>query len=106
MAKSIKKWTQAEDKEIIKAIKRKPENLHAAFLAVSRKIGRSKSACAQRWYTYISKSNLSDVSNICFAICSRNKYAVNRKNPKKELPKEVRKTFWKSISDFFGSLFG
>ncbi len=104
MARTVKRWTVEEDKEILKAIKRRPDNLHAAFLEVARKIGRSEHACSQRWYKYVSKSNLSNVSNICFAICSKNKYAVNRKNPKEEMPKEVKLTFWQKICKFFSEL--
>ena len=102
--KSVKRWTKAEDKKILKAIKKSPENLHKAFMLVSSKIGRSEAACSQRWYSYISKSNLSDVNNICFAIVSKNKYAVNRKNPKEDMPKEVKLTFWQKICRFFSKL--
>lgn len=102
--KQIKRWSKKEDKEILKAIKKSPDNLNKAFIMVANKTGRSKHACAQRWYMHVSKSNLADVSNICFAIVSRNKYAVNRKTPKKEMPKEVRLTVWQKICRFFSGL--
>ena len=100
-----KKWSKKEDKEILKAIKKSPDNLHKAFVAVSRKTGRTVGACSTRWYEYVSKSDLADVSNICFAIVSNNKYAVNRKNPKNTLPKAKRKSLWKHITDFFSAIF-
>ena len=100
----VRKWTKKEDKELLKAIKKHPENLNKAFMAVSVKLNRTAAACSQRWYSHVSKSNLSDVANIAFAICSRNKYAVNRKTPKKELPKETKLTFWQKICKFFAGL--
>lgn len=98
------KWTPREDKELIKAIKRSPENLNNAFKKVSAKTGRSVSSCSQRWYSTVSKQYSSDVNAACFAIYSQNKFSVNRKTPKEDIPVEKRRSWWQRICDFISSL--
>lgn len=97
-------WTKDEDKALIRAIKKNPENLAKAFMTVSGKLGRTRAACATRWYTVVSKYYRQDVNDACFAIFSRNKLAINRKTLKEELPAEKRKSWWKKITDFIKAL--
>ena len=94
-----RRWTSAEDRILIKAIKKYPDNLRKAFESVANKTGRSKSACAIRWYKYTSKSYSKDVNNACFAVYSANKYAINRKNPTNSILKE-RKSIWQRIKEW------
>ena len=50
------KWTPAEDEILLDAIGRNPTNLKASFFAASTELPlRSAGACAQRWYSTLSK---------------------------------------------------
>lgn len=99
-----RRWTKAEDKKIITAVKRSPENLHKAFLAVSKRTDRTPGACSTRWYNYVSKLYSEDVNDACFAIYSKNKYAINRKNVRESTPVNQRTSMWKKIMDFIRNL--
>ena len=71
-----KKWTSAEDTQIVDQVRKSPTNLKQAFKEAARVTGRSASACSQRWYTVLSK----DKSNACFITVSGQHKSLNRKN--------------------------
>lgn len=71
-----KKWTSAEDTQVVDQVRKSPTNLKQAFKEAARVTGRSVSACGQRWYTVLSK----DKSNACFVTVSGQHKSLNRKN--------------------------
>ena len=75
MAKN-KRWTSAEDTQVVDQVRKSPTNLKQAFKETARVTGRSASACSQRWYTVLSK----DKSNACFITVSGQHKSLNRKN--------------------------
>ena len=75
MAKN-KRWTSAEDTQVVDQVRKSPTNLKQAFKEAARVTGRSEVACSQRWYTVLSK----DKSNACFITVSGQHKSLNRKN--------------------------
>ena len=71
-----KKWTSAEDTQVVDQVRKSPTNLKQAFKEAARVTGRSVTACSTRWYTVLSK----DKNNACFIIVSEK--SLNRKNGK------------------------
>ena len=71
-----KRWTSAEDTQVVDQVRKSPTNLKQAFKEAARVTGRSASACSQRWYTVLSK----DKSNACFITVSGQHKSLNRKN--------------------------
>ena len=76
--KQVKRWTPEEDKRLLQQIRVFPQNLNKCFLIVSEVIGRSPGACANRWYTKLSK----DPANAVFLTVSSRHKIMNRKNGK------------------------
>lgn len=76
--KQVKRWTEEEDKRLLQQIRVFPQNLNKCFLIVSEVIGRSPGACANRWYTKLSK----DPANAVFLTVSSRHKIMNRKNGK------------------------
>ena len=77
MAKN-KRWTSAEDTQVVDQVRKSPTNLKHAFKEAARVTGRSETACSNRWYTVLSK----DKANACFITISGKHKSLNRKNGK------------------------
>lgn len=92
-------WTEDEERVIVSHIKADPSNISAALRVAADELGRSYSACQNRWYNYISKHE--DKYHTCFVIMSRRKYAKNRKNVKKDIPEHSNGSMWSKILNFF-----
>lgn len=75
MAK-YKRWTTTEDSIVVDQVRQSPTNLTQAFKRAARETGRTASACANRWYTVLSK----DKANTCFVTVSGKHSSINRKN--------------------------
>ena len=73
-----KKWTSAEDTQVVDQVRKSPTNLKQAFKEAARVTGRSEIACSTRWYTVLSK----DKNNACFITVSGKHKSLNRKNGK------------------------
>ena len=73
-----KRWTTAEDTQIVDQVRKSPTNLTYAFKEAARVTGRTKLACSSRWYTVISK----DAKYACFITVSGKHQSLNRKNGK------------------------
>ena len=73
-----KKWTSAEDTQVVDQVRKSPTNLTQAFREAARVTGRSMTACSNRWYTVLSK----DKANACFITVSGKHQSLNRKNGK------------------------
>ena len=76
--KQVKRWTPEEDRRLLQQIRVFPQNLHKCFLIVSEVTGRTPGACANRWYTKLSK----DPANAVFLTVSSRHKVMNRKNGK------------------------
>lgn len=76
--KERKRWTAAEDNQLVAQVRKSPTNLKQAFREAARVTGRSECACSLRWYTVLSK----DKKNACFITISGKHKALNRKNGK------------------------
>jgi hypothetical protein len=77
MAK-YKRWTTTEDNVVVDQVRQSPTNLTQAFERATREIDRTASACANHWYTVLSK----DKANTCFVTVSGKHSSINRKNGK------------------------
>lgn len=73
-----KRWTSAEDTQVVDQVRKSPTNLKQAFKEAARVTGRSMTACSIRWYTVLSK----DKNNACFITISAKHKSLNRKNSK------------------------
>ena len=73
-----KRWTTAEDTQIVDQVRKSPTNLTHAFKEAARVTGRTKLACSSRWYTVLSK----DAKYACFITVSGKHQSLNRKNGK------------------------
>ena len=73
-----KRWTSAEDTQVVDQVRKSPTNLKQAFKEAARVTGRSVTACSTRWYTVLSK----DKNNVCFITVSEKHKSLNRKNGK------------------------
>ena len=71
-----KKWTSAEDTQVVDQVRKSPTNLTQAFKEAARVTGRSEKACSNRWYKVLSK----DKNNACFITISSKHQSLNRKN--------------------------
>ena len=71
-----KRWTSAEDTQVVDQVRKSPTNLKQAFKEAARVTGRSELACSNRWYTVLSK----DKNNACFITVSGQHKSLNRKN--------------------------
>jgi len=76
--RQVKRWTIEEDRRLLQQIRVFPQNLHKCFLIVSEVTGRTPGACANRWYTKLSK----DPANAVFLTVSSRHKVMNRKNGK------------------------
>ena len=76
--RQVKRWTPEEDRRLLQQIRVFPQNLHKCFLIVSEVTGRTPGACANRWYTKLSK----DPANAVFLTVSSRHKVMNRKNGK------------------------
>ena len=73
-----KRWTSAEDTQVVDQVRKSPTNLKQAFKEAARATGRSVTACSTRWYKVLSK----DKNNACFITVSGKHKSLNRKNGK------------------------
>lgn len=104
MTKKNRKWTLAEDSKLVAQVKISPENLTEAFQRASRELKRTTGACSNRWYTVLSKSYKDNPDAVCFAVFSKKKYGVNRKNCKVDSSERNNHSVWTSIVNFIKRL--
>lgn len=78
MSRQSRKWTEEEDRLLLRQVKAFPQNLSKCFLMVAQNIDRTPSAVAGHWYTVVSKRP--DVT--CFFTASAHHVSKNRKNGK------------------------
>ena len=71
-----RRWTDAEERALLKQVRVFPHNLTKCFLIVSEEIGRTPGAVANHWYSKTSK----DPNILCFFTASSKHYSQNRKN--------------------------
>ncbi len=46
----MRKWTESQEKAVIKAAKKNPDNLRLAFRALAKQINRTPDAIVTRYY--------------------------------------------------------
>lgn len=89
-------YTKEEDNIILEEVKKKPENISKAFIAISKKINRTVPGIRQHYYHYLIKNP----RNKMFFIASPNKkfanYKVKRKGMK-AVPKKNSLSKWQRI---------
>lgn len=89
-------YTKEEDNIILEEVKKKPENISKAFIAVSKKINRSVLGIRNHYYRYLIKNT----QNKMFFIASPHKklanYKVKRKGMK-AVPKKNSLSKWQRI---------
>lgn len=73
---TVRKWTDAEERRLLRQVEAFPQNLTKCFLIVSEEIGRTPGAVASHWYTVTSKKK----ENMCFFTASMHHVSPNRKN--------------------------
>lgn len=76
MSNRCKRWTPEEDSRLVNQVRAFPQNLNKCFTIVSELTGRSKTACAARWYGILSKRT----ENAAFFTVSQHSKLLNRKN--------------------------
>lgn len=94
-----KKWTENEDKVILRFVKESPENLSEAFKKASENLdNRTPASCSYRWYSHISRD--ANKASTCFVTLSKTKYGRNRKNCKDPYPIHTTNSLWTKIKKF------
>lgn len=77
MSKGLKtRWSQEEEKLMIRTACAFPQNLSKCFLLVSETIGRTPGAVCAHWYSVTSKQP----EALCFFTASPRNVSKNRKN--------------------------
>jgi len=104
MSNKNKKWTSAEDSKLIAQVKANPQNLKLAFDKASSELKRTHGACSNRWYTVLSKSYKDNPDAVCFAVFSKKRYGVNRKNCREESSVSTNRGIWNYIVNFIKKL--
>ena len=92
------RWIQEEEQVLIHAVKQNPHNLNEAFKKASNELGRSKTACALRWYLTISPKSNPAKNGIIFMSISDSFVLQNRKCSKIIIPEKI--TIWKKLLKF------
>lgn len=90
-----KRWTPAEEDQLINAVRLHPNNLAKCFISVASDINRTPSAVAGHWYTKASKRK--DV--LCFFTASSSHLSRNRKNGAGE---SIKESMWKRFLKIIG----
>ena len=89
-------YTKEEDNIILEEVKKRPENISKAFIAISKKINRTVPGIRQHYYHYLIKNP----RNKMFFIASPHKklanYKVKRKGMK-AVPKKNSLSKWQRI---------
>ena len=92
-----KKWSREEDRVLIDKVSRSPQCLYKAFENAARILERTPNSCRLRWYNHTSKHE-----SVAFTLISSKIATVNSKGKtKSNRSKEVNRSFWKKIKDFF-----
>lgn len=89
-------YTKEEDKIILEEVKKRPENISKAFIAVSKKINRTVPGIRYHYYHYLIKNS----SNRMFFIVSPHKKLANYKVKRKgmrAIPKKNSLSKWQRI---------
>ena len=55
MRNQSRRWSQEEDKRLLRQVRAFPQNLNKCFIIVAEETGRTKSAVAGHWYNSLSK---------------------------------------------------
>lgn len=81
MSNSNRKWSQEENKILLRYVRNYPHNLHKCFLMVSEHLSdtgkpRTPQAVQAHWYTVLSKNPKA----LCFFTASTKHVSKNRKN--------------------------
>ena len=93
-----RKFTPEEDRIIIDAVKKSPQNISKAFVLVSSKINRSVDSIRVHYYSRIAKN---DSNKLFLTVSSRKKYTnykIQRKGMKAK-PTQTTKSKWRRILD-------
>lgn len=72
----VRRWTGREEDRLLRQVRNYPQNLNWCFTMVADEIGRTPGACANHWYTVLSKRE----ENLCFFTASSKHVSKNRKN--------------------------
>lgn len=92
------RFTLEEDKMIVEAIKKNPQNIHKCFVALAVKLNRSVNSIKCHYYNKIVKD---DSNKLFLTVSSRKKYTnykVQRKGMKAK-PTQTTKSKWRRILD-------
>lgn len=73
-----RKWTEEEEKLLLRQVRAFPQNLTKCFLMVAQNVDRTPGAVANHWYTVVSKRP----DAVCFFTASAKHVSKNRKNGK------------------------
>lgn len=93
-----RKFTPEEDKMIVEAIKKNPQNIHKCFVVLAPKLNRSVDSLRVHYYSMIAKD---DSNKLFLTVSSRKKYTnykVQRKGMKAK-PTQTTKSKWRRILD-------
>lgn len=83
-----KRWTDAENKRLLRQVRAFPQNLHRCFIIVAEETGRTEKAVAAHWYSKLSKQS----NALCFFTASPKHVSKNRKNG---IGQESTSSVWK-----------
>lgn len=93
----IRKWTRSEEERLLRQVRAFPQNLNWCFTMVSDEINRTPGACANHWYTVLSKRE----ENLCFFTASQKHVSKNRKNG---MGTESKSSIWRRLINIIRNL--
>lgn len=108
MARQYRKFTEQEDRLIIRTIQKHPENLSWCFCQLAKQLGRTEASVNARYYQHIKPSLQIEIRDNNFKVVGSNKVNPSIKNQKRDkkgkLPMVGIPVPRKSIKDMFRKL--
>lgn len=102
---NYKRWTKEEDEILVQAIKANPHNKAEVFRSLTGKLGRTESAIAYRWYSYLSNPESKHYVGCMFTLLSVASKLDNRTINREGVhvtPTKTPKGLWSKIKKLLG----
>lgn len=108
MAREYHKYSEQEDKLIIRTIQKHPENLSWCFCQLAKQLERTEASVSCHYYHYIKPTLQTEIRDDNFKVAGSNKVNPSIKNQKRDkrgrLPMVGIPVPRKSIKDMFRKL--
>ena len=108
MASGYRRFTEQEDRLIIRTIQKHPENISWCFCQLAKQLGRTEASINARYYQHIKPSLQTEIRDDNFKVAGSNKVNPSIKNQRRDnrgrLPMVGIPVPRKTIKDMFRKL--